>query len=309
MLKIKKVAIILLFLVLLSNDAFCSAAGTTVFYFLKIPQNAVQAALAGMTNFGKNSFFPNPAVVGFIDEYNISASYAAHFQNTSYHSFSFAKSVQFADPVGKVGVKVSYGGLDYGKFDGYLETPNGDYIENGTFGTNDAFVQLSLGYKIFENLSYGVGFKYIWQNIDSSRLAGVAVDISVLFCSKSSWIISGGIENIGPYVESYPLPSNLYASYTNVLTDYFNFGFELKVFTDNTMWLKGAMEINKDKMFFLRSGYSCPIENDNKTLGEWYQRNLTLGFGFNIRFISINYAWLPFGELGSTNMLSFQVRF
>ncbi|MDR3275392.1 MAG: hypothetical protein LBS81_05475 [Endomicrobium sp.] len=57
---------------------------------------------------------------------------------------------------------------------------------------------------------------------------------------------------------------------------------------------------------FLRGGYSCPLNNDNQTLGEWYQRNLTLGFGFNIKLISINYAWFPFGQLGCTNIFSLQ---
>jgi hypothetical protein len=63
-------------------------------------------------------------------------------------------------------------------------------------------------------------------------------------------------------------------------------------------------------MFFLRGGYSHPINNNNKALGEWYKRNLSLGFGINIKkTISIDYAWLPYGELGNMNIFSLKVEF
>jgi hypothetical protein len=42
-----------------------------------MPQNAVQAALAGMTAFSNSVSFSDPAAISFVDKYSMSASYAA----------------------------------------------------------------------------------------------------------------------------------------------------------------------------------------------------------------------------------------
>jgi hypothetical protein len=298
-----KIIIVLLLLIAFSVNAFSASAGTTLFNFLKLSRNAVQAALAGMTIFGEKQSFTNPAVLGFLDKYNITGSYAAHFQNTNYNSFTFAV------PVKDVGWSISYFGLDYGKMDGYTEGSDGNYIPTGNFGAGDSCIQINAGHKISQNLSLGAGFKYIWETMVDSKMSGVATDMSALFCSANKWTVAGGIENLGPKVEGYPLPGNIHVSYTNSLADSFGFGLEFKSFFDSTMWLKGATEINIDKVCFLRGGYSCPLNNSNSSLGKWYQRNLTLGFGLEIKNFSLDYAWFPFGELGSTNIISLRAKF
>jgi hypothetical protein len=305
MTNINKITITLAFLIFFAADVFSVSAGTTIFNFLKLPKNAVQASLAGMTTFGENMYFSNPAVIGFIDRYNITASHAPHFQNTNYNSFIFVA------PVKKSRLSLSYFGLDYGKMDRTFEADNGDYIMDGTtFGAADSCIQVNMGHAVSQTLSLGAGLKYIWANIDDSKMSAIAADISALFLSESTWKIAGGIENLGPKVEGgYPLPINMHLSYANSSSDSCNYGFELKTFFDGKMWLKGAVEVNKNKLFFLRGGYSLALTNSDSSLGEWYRRNLTLGFGFNIKSFSINYAWLPFGDLGSTSVISLQAAF
>jgi hypothetical protein len=73
----------------LSSKAFPVASGTTVFDFLKLPKNAIQASLASMSSFGKNASMPNPAVLVLVDKYNIQATHASHFQDVSYNTVYF----------------------------------------------------------------------------------------------------------------------------------------------------------------------------------------------------------------------------
>ncbi|MDR2437153.1 MAG: hypothetical protein LBD17_03690, partial [Endomicrobium sp.] len=48
---------------LISSEALPRAAGTSVFDFLKLPKNAIQASLASMLSFGTDTSMPNPAVL------------------------------------------------------------------------------------------------------------------------------------------------------------------------------------------------------------------------------------------------------
>jgi hypothetical protein len=81
-----KISIVVSLLILFSSKAFPVASGTTVFDFLKLPKNATQAALASMSSFGRNTFMPNPAVLGLVDKYNIQATHAGHIQDVFYNT-------------------------------------------------------------------------------------------------------------------------------------------------------------------------------------------------------------------------------
>jgi hypothetical protein len=290
--------------ILISSKAFPKAAGTTVFDFLKLPQNAIQASLASMSSFGTNTSMPNPAVLGLVDKYNIQTTHGSHFRDVSYNT------VYLAAPVKKTVLSIMYNGLDYGKMDRMKETSDGDYIKEGTFSVEDSCVQINGAQKISKDVYTGAGIKYISQSIDGSSISGMAIDLVALYLPNIQWSLTGGLENVGLKVEKYNLPGNVYISYKNSLDDSFDIGFEVKTFFDGIVQLKGAFEINRDQMFFLRGGYSYPINNNNSHLGEWYKRNLSFGFGINIKkTVSINYAWLPYGELGSMSIFSLKVEF
>ncbi|MDR3275391.1 MAG: hypothetical protein LBS81_05470 [Endomicrobium sp.] len=88
--------------------------------------------------------------MSFVDKYNISASYAVHFQNSGYYSFSFTVPLYFAESSDKIGVKISYRSFDYGKIDRYVESADGDYVQNGIFTASDAVTQISFEYKFYK---------------------------------------------------------------------------------------------------------------------------------------------------------------
>ncbi|MDR2437543.1 MAG: hypothetical protein LBD17_05730 [Endomicrobium sp.] len=290
---------VFLVFILFSSKAFSAASGTTIFDFLKLPKNAVQASLGSMSSFGQN-----PAELALVKKYNIQATHAVHFQDVTYNTFCFSA------PIKQYGLSIMYYGLDYGNIKRVRELPNGDYREEGTFTAGDYCVQINAGQPISESICLGAGIKYINQDIDGSSLSSAAADLSILYLSTAYWSISGGLENIGFRVEGYNLPSSAYIGYRNGLADSFDVGFEFKAFFDGIMQLRSAIELNNNQRFFLRLAYILQLNNSNKSLGEWYKRNLSLGFGINIKeIISVDYSWLPFGDLGNTNIVSLKVEF
>lgn len=308
--KLKKILTVLSCVILAASNTYSSgaSAGTTLFSFLKIPLNASQAAMAGMSSFDIHSAGSNPAMIPFLDNILLSASYALYFQDTSFNSLNI--TIPFKGDYH--GINISYAGFDYGKMDSYLEDSSGGYVKNGTFGANDAFVGASYGRIITDEIYAGANLKYVWQSIDGSRLDGFTLSMSGIYLPDKTWYLSGGIDNAGFEVEGYDMPSSVYVSIVDEpedLRSMFAYGFELRIFFDETSWLKGACEFNYEKMFFARLGYSVPLNNDNDSLGEWYSKNLSAGFGVEYGIFSMDYAWLPYGDLGSVNMISLQINF
>ncbi|MCL2335560.1 MAG: hypothetical protein FWC57_05795 [Endomicrobia bacterium] len=304
-----------IFAVIAAISLFCpavfagAAAGTTVFNFLKLPATASQAALAGMASYDSASAPLNPSMAAFQDKPMASASYAAHFQGTSFNSANFTL------PLKKFALNAAYGGLNYGDIENVLEDADGGYVKNGTFTADDAYAALSCGLKITEYISAGAGIKYVWQTIDGSKIEGIAFCAAATYVSDYGWYISSGMENAGPDVESYPLPSSAFVSFIDtyepkdVIPGEFSFGGEVRAFFDNTYWLKASGEYNFKNIVFVRAGYALPLADSNGALGSWYETNFSFGIGFSYEFFKIDYAWLPFGDLGSTNMFSLQITF
>jgi hypothetical protein len=299
-----KMVLAFLVVILFSSKAFPTASGTTLFEFLKLPKNAVQASLASMSSFGQSTVVQNPAALALVEKYTIQATHVIHFQDITYNTFCFCASLK------RSAVSIMYNGIDYGRLERVIELPDGDYEKSGLFSAEDFCVQINAGYPISEAFCAGVGVKYISQNIDNSSISSVAADLAILYLSTTSWSLSGGLESIGLGVEGYNLPSGAYIGYRNGLADSFDIGFEFKVLFNGIMQIKSAIELNNNQRLFLRLGYTLQLNNSNKSLGEWYNRNLSLGFGVNIKeTVSMDYSWLPFGDLGSASIISIRVEF
>jgi len=305
MLKFKKVFSLFLCLFFFAQNGFSSSAsGTTVFEFLKIPANASQAGYGGITSFTAASAPQNPAMIPFSTPNVLSATAASYVQDITYLSFSYTKFYK------KSGFNLAYSGLNYGDFERYVENSSGDYEHRGTFSANDGFVNAGAGIVIGDYFTAGASVKYIWQTIDGSGISGAAFNLSGVYLSGKDWHASAGIENLGfCNRKDYALPSSFYGSAVSYIENYLVVGGELRVFSDGAAWLKGAGELNYKEIFFARAGYSLALNRDAAKLGDWYERNLSLGFGVEYNFFTIDLAWLPYGKLGSATMVTVQYVF
>ncbi|MDR2192635.1 MAG: hypothetical protein LBO62_07150 [Endomicrobium sp.] len=284
--------------------AYGKDAGETVFEFLKIPTTAAQAALASMTGFSSESGAHSHAMLDFSQGSSLSASYAVYFQDTSFNALNFILAKE------KYVFNFAYAGFYYGEMERYGEDENGNYVYNGKFGANDLALSAGVSRAIFDDVSVGGGLKYVGQNIDGQTIYGFAVSLSAVYLPDAEWYAVGGIENLGPPVEGYSMPANVYAGMysfygkLNVLC-----GAEIKYFIDGSVFIKAAGEFDLGEKFFLRAGYSFALTTSTEELGDWNERDLSLGFGFCNKFFAIDYAWLPFGVLGGVNMLTLTVNF
>ena len=70
--------------------------------------------------------------------------------------------------------------------------------------------------------------------------------------------------------------------------------------TDNKLYFCGGVEWWIKDIIALRAGYKS-----NEDIGT----DLTIGIGFKKDKIQFDYAYVPYGELGSTHRVSFGMRF
>ncbi|MDR3112917.1 MAG: hypothetical protein LBU09_00895 [Endomicrobium sp.] len=278
------------------------AAGENVFEFLKIPTTAAQGALAGMTGFNSEGGAHSHAMLDFAQGHSIGASYAAYFQDTSFNSLSFTLARE------KYVLNFSYAGFYYGDMEGYREDSSGNYIYSGKFGANDLALGAGAGFAVLECLSLGCGLKYVAQNIDGEGIYGIAANLSAVYLPDANWYATLGLENFGPDVEGYRMPSNIYAGmYSFYEKIHVLVGAELKYYTAGSFLIKAAGEFDLVEKLFIRVGYSYPISNSNSELGDFFETNLSLGFGASYKPFSFDFAWMPFGQLGSVSMITLTI--
>jgi hypothetical protein len=275
------------------------AAGENVFEFLKIPTTAAQGALAGMTGFNSEGGAHSHAMLDFAQDHSISASYALYFQDTSFNSLSFTWANE------KYVLNFSYAGFYYGDMEGYAEDASGNYHYTGKFGANDLALGAGAGFAVLECLSLGGGLKYVSQNIDGEAISGIAANLSAVYLPEANWYAVAGLENFGPDVEGYRMPSDLYAGmYSFYEKIHILAGAELKYYTSGSFLIKAAGEFDLGEKLFFRAGYSYPLSDSNSELGGFLETNLSLGFGVIYKSFSFDFAWMPFGQLGSVSMIT-----
>jgi hypothetical protein len=297
------------FAVTLCFFAFCryasvswAAAGENVFEFLKIPFSASQGALAGMTGFNSEGGAHSHAMLDFAQGHSLSASYAVYFQNTGFNSFNFTWAKE------KYALNFSYAGFYYGDMEKYGEDSSGNYIPEGKFGANDLALGIGAGFAVLDSLSVGGGLKYVSQSIDGEGISGIAFNLSAVYLPEAGWYALCGFENVGPDVEGYPMPANVFAGMysfydkINILA-----GAEIKYYSDGQFFIKAAAEFDWEEKLFLRAGYSYPLSNAGGELGGLLETNLSLGFGAIYKIFTFDFAWLPFGQLGSVSMITLTV--
>ncbi|WP_413854113.1 PorV/PorQ family protein [Candidatus Ruminimicrobium bovinum] len=300
--KLKFAAVLFLILCLVK---FSSAAdvGTTSFQVLTLPMSAYDASLSNISIAGISSSPSNPAIMPYTSYYLL-FSHAIYLADTNYNVLSFNLPVTNKS---SIGVSITY--FDLGSMQKTIET-SGGYIIQGDFSANDKIFTFSYGHKINDDITAGASIKYLKQEIDDIGYSAVAFTLSGLYFIDDKMYCGAGLNNIGNAVNSYNLPTNLYFSFLYHVLDYLTGIGELNAYyNDNIYELKLALEASYQKLKF-RCGYKIPLNYQQRIdLQNELLSNFSLGFGLNLDFLSIDYAWLPKGDLGNIHMFSVGVEF
>jgi hypothetical protein len=298
----------------LPAGAFAARAdvGTSGAAFLKLNAGSRPAAM-GETFTGiaddVNALFYNPAGAATAAAPQFTAQYGSWFQSISYNALGFVYPVRNAGTFG-VGV-VNLSAADIEKRTADTENPD------STFNAADYAYFLHYSHRLGEKVSAGVNAKIISQKIDDRSATSFAGDAGVLWQTPVERLTAGlCVQNIGSGVkfvnESDPLPLNvrlgfgygLLLSKRSTLT----IGTDACMPRDNDMLYSAGMELkqmlSKDISAALRGGYKTVSQEKLGGLS-----GVTAGGGVTWRQFSLDFAWVPYGDLGDTFRYSLVVKF
>lgn len=189
---------------------------------------------------------------------------------------------------------------------------------DGTFGAEDLSLGVSAALAATPALSAGLTAKLIQQRIDTTVGRGFALDLGALYRRRGSPLQLGfALRNLGPALklgsESYPLPlsAHLGLAWRGPLT----LAVEASRTRAGDNALRAGTEYWLTDSFALRGGYlhqgSAPAgPAGTPATGPLPFPGVSAGFG--VRFagrLGLDYAVVPFRDLGTAHRFSLSVRF
>lgn len=286
-----------------------AGVGKTGAQFLKI---APSARTAGMGNaFAAQAddvyaVYSNPAGLVQIEQPSLAATYMKYFADINYGYIGYASKVS----------ERSVFGIGYT----YLIVPDierRDLNETklGTFNASDISLAVAYARKnaipgILEGVSIGGAVKAINSQIDNAVAYAGAIDIGAMYSPFENFNTALVLQNIGAGIKfrevSDPLPLNLKLGLSYKAVQGLTINGELDEYlSDNKFYAGVGAEYWIVKQLALRGGYRFGYHKES--LGQ--NVGISGGLGFRIWNLGIDYAFVPFGELGDTHRISFGVQF
>jgi len=297
----------------------CSSALSIICYadvgeagaqFLKIGVGARPVGMgecfAGLAD-DVNAIYWNPGGLSRIEKREATMMYNRWFQDIEYGYVAYAHPV--SEEIGVFGGAVSY--LVVGDMDRTKVDVDGDMMEtNDKFDASDMLITLSYGRKI-KMVNAGISLKYIKSKIDDENAAGFAVDLGCLYTTPVPKLDVGlAVQNLGTKIrfisKADPLPLNfrLGASYKMLEKDALTLVMDVNIPVEGNINVHAGGEYWLLNMVALRMGYKTTTVKGLGALS-----GLSVGCGFNYRGYGIDYAWVPYGDLGNTHRISLTAKF
>jgi len=262
---------------------------------LEIGSGARGLAMAGaLTPFvdDTGSTYWNPAGLGLVKKTMITTTFSLWFADTTGQRLTAAIP---AGP-GAAGVDIVY--MGYGSFN--TSDEQGGAL-NGTVSAYDLVIEAGYGMKIIRYFWGGVSVKYIRQSLGLISLNGFAGDLGIQY--RDGRVAAGGvIKNIGTGgAFSLPLSAEAGASYT--FTPAQGHGLlaasGISFAAGGNLDFSAALEYAYAGMLAARAGYKINTVKDYLS----GLKGLSLGAGFRAMDFVLDYAFLPFGELGTSHTI------
>jgi len=343
----KNTFLIILFLALICCSAAvrvqAAGPGTSAAGFLKL---GVGARAVGMGESftavadDVNALYWNPAGIGRLSRQELTASHAVWFQDINYDFFGLAMPLSHASAgemfvngdrtstagglPGVLGISATYLYLDG------IERRTGNTADpDGYFGADDMQVSLSYAAPIARlagsgHITSGVTVKVVRQQIDSVRAQAYAADFGLL-AQTGIWSIGCVVQNLGTrirFIERYyPLPLTYTAGVACRLMDgSLCLAADVSKPNDNDINYHIGTEYWVGGIVAMRAGYQ---QRDalsrsalvGKGLGASADNTLArltgmmAGAGFRLFNYGVDYAFVPYGELGSTHRVTLGIKF
>lgn len=285
-----------------------AAAGTSAASFLTIGFGSRAQGLANgvvaLADDASATYFNPAGLAGARRE--LALSHSLWFQDIALSQVAFTSPVRGFN----LGLSVTRLGVE-GLEARTAETARPD----GTFGAEDLSVSASLARRLGRGAA-GAGVKLIQQRIAGTTGRSVAVDLGGRIPINGRIDAGLSVRNIGPPLKlggaSYPLPLSFHAglAYKSPLT----LVFEAGRYRDGHNELNAGTEYWLNDSFILRGGYFHQLgtgrASGGRADGALPFAGMSAGFGLRLGDkLSMDYAIVPFQDLGSAHRVTLGIRF
>jgi hypothetical protein len=297
-----------------ASGAFAAGKGTSGAQFLRIDAGARGAAMSGAISpivDDATAIYYNPAGLSRMEQREVELAYNAYFKDTS---SQFAGYAHPTESHGTFGIGVSmFGVRDIQRRS--ADTGDTDSAQS-TFNTQDLAVSLGWANKMAlgnGRLHYGGALKYVSSNLDVKTARTGAVDMGAAWDMRENGglTVSFAVLNLGGKLkfqsESDPLPLNVKPGVAYRMN--FQRMGKLTLAMDANMYVhdgagsvQPGVEWSPVPMFSLRGGYQIGRDTGAGS-------GVSVGAGFNLMRLKLDYAFVPFGDLGDTHRISLGYKF
>jgi hypothetical protein len=283
------------------------AAGTTGAQFLKIGVGARAMAMGGayaaMFN-DVHCLYWNPAGVARMKRPQLASSYNLMYQDTSQGFMGYAHPTR---------IGVFGGGLNYLQV-ADIEKRTGDSARPlSTFSAKDSALFFSYAIpNAWAGMSLGANIKLINLKLDDKSANAYSLDLGAQQKIKELPLVLGlSVLNLGSQVklgtESDSLPLGIKAGATY---SFMNNSLLLATGVDSwpqekLTYAQFGVEWKPVPLLSLRTGPQ--VGGQRQDLGSLV--GMSAGLGVQVRMLDVDYAYVPFGDLGDTHRLSLRVTF
>lgn len=286
---------------------------------MKSPGGARASAMGGISaaaGIGAEAVFLNPASLSRIAAEapsEVALGYDALLES------SYSGSVAYARPLGRDGAIAA--GLLYAS-QGAQTKYNSLGDSTGKFTPSDLALGAWYAHRLIGPLSLAGGLKLIRSQLDDRSGMTAAVDLGLLArhvaeISEGALDTGFSIQNIGPPLAlggaADPLPAWIRAGGLWHVSPTFDAGLDVNLPVDQDPYPSLGFEFRlpaskvgsaKPWIIAIRGGF-----DQNRTRGIDGFSGISAGAGFDFSALRLDYAWVPFGDLGSVNRITIAFRF
>lgn len=281
-------------------------AKTNAASFLKIKASAKQVAMGGVS-------------CGFSDDISCLETNPAGLAHLGYDE---GNQLMLAHNEWFEGIRSEYAGYAHHVGERSVLTSSLKYVfmddmirrndvgtEQGTFGANYGAITAGLAHEFdgfwlgltqVEHFAVGVQAKGITESIDDKRAMSYAMDAGVFYRGEIIRL-GASIQNLGTTmklnIDEFALPTTMTVGGSIGLFETSRVGVDVEQELGHSMMIRSGGEYCLGKNIALRGGYAYTTEKRADS-------GISAGLGWKIGCMTIDYAFVPFGDLGDTHRMS-----
>jgi hypothetical protein len=291
-------------LLLAASAAEAAGVGTTGANFLKVGVGARELSMgsaASALTEGANAVNWNPGRLAGLTQKNLTASYNMLFIDQSQGFIGYATPLK--ENMGVIGAGVNY--LNVSNIEKRaLDTEDPD----SKFSNNNTAVSFSYARaEVRPGLDLGVSLKYISETLDTQNDKALAIDLGSSYKINSDWTAAFSVRNLGSSIGPDRLPLTFKGG---AATRFWNgkltmaADLDWQIYDERTYADLGA-EYSLNSFLAFRAGYQAGRSQDK--LGGL--TGLSAGLGLKLDRFNLDYAYVPFGDLGDTHRMTIGFNF